>query len=173
MEMGRINGNAADYGQQAKGDPLTILKDCTEIDKEIDKLSGKLERIQKLQKDSLLRETDSSPNSQTNRELDALNADTMVIYRALTARVKKLKATPGAGSDQNAKQVGRVERRLKQAIQTYQAMDAEYRNELQAQAVRQYQLVHSNISDEEARAAVADLDNNQIFTQAVSTKWLE
>ena len=149
---------------------MTILKDCSEIDKEIDKLNDRLERIRELHRDSLLRETDSSPNSQTNRGLDALNADTMVIYRALTARVKKLKATPGAGSDQNAKQVGRVERRLKQAIQSFQTMDAEYRNELQAQAIRQYQLVHGNISDEEARKAVADLDNNQIFTQAVSTK---
>ena len=168
MEMGHINGGAADYGQQAKGKPRTILDDCDEIDKEIKNLEEhKLTRIQKLQKNSL-GETDSSPSSQTNRELDAMNTDTMVVYRALTARVKRLKATPGAGSDQNAKQVGRVERRLKKAIQDYQTMDAEYRNQLEAQAIRQYKLVHGVMSDEQARIAVADLDNNQIFTQAVS-----
>ena len=173
MEMGRINGNAANYGQQGKGESMSILQDCSDLDGEIGKLNGNLERIRALQRASLLSETDSSPSSQTNRQLDTLNADTMVVYRALTARVKKLKATPGAGSDQNAKQVGRVERRLKQAIQDFQKMDADYRNELQAQAVRQYQVVHGSISDEEARKAVADLDNNQVFTQAVSSRYLE
>ena len=167
MEMGRINGGAAGYGQAPRDDSRAILDDCTNIDVGINRIDADLTTIQKLQQDSL-RATNESETAAINHELDALSTRTMDSYRNLVQQLKKLKGKPGAGSEQNKAQVGRVDRRLKQAIQDYQTLDAEYRKKLQEQMTRQYLIVRPNASTQEVREAVEDTTSTQIFSQAVS-----
>ena len=167
MEMGRINGGVASYGRSAKADPMGILNETTEVDQGIEHINQNLAALRELQREAL-NDTDASPNTKTNRQLDSLSTETMDLYRNLVGRIKKLKNTPGAGSEQNAKQVGRVERRLKDAIQNYQTLDAEFRKELQAQMARQYLIVRPTASKEEVDEAVGDTSSTQVFGQAVS-----
>jgi syntaxin 1B/2/3 len=164
MEMGRVNGGA--YNQSAGNDPMAVLNEARAIDQGIDSISKNLERLQYLQRQSL-DDPDASQQTKTNRELDTLSSETMTMYRSFTARVKKLKGMPGAGSEQNAAQVGRVDRKLKDAIQRYQTVDAEFRKNLQAQMARQYRIVRPDASESEVREACEDTSSTQVFSQAL------
>ena len=166
MEMGRINGAATGYGRNTQEDTMAILNDCTAIHREIDVIDENLSRLRTLQQDSL-KAANVSQNTDTNRELDVLGTKTMDTYRNLVQRLKKVKSTPGAGSATNNAQVGRVDRRLRSAIQAYQTMDAEYRKELREQIARQYRIVNPAATVEQVNAVVDDPSNTQIFSQAV------
>jgi syntaxin 1B/2/3 len=164
MEMGQVNGGAAPMRE----DPHAILNEVRDIDRGIDSIQRNLERLQYLQQQSL-DDPDASQNTQTNRELDTLSSETMTLYRNFAARVKKLKSMPGAGSEQNVAQVGRVDRKLKEAIQQYQTVDADFRKRLQQQLARQYRIVRPDASDAEVREACEDTSSTQVFSQAVRT----
>ena len=133
----------------------------------IDSIGRNLERLQYLQQQSL-DDTDASQSTQTNRELDNLSSETMTLYRSFAARIKKLKENPGSGDPKNAAQVGSVDRRLKDAIQRYQTVDADFRKKLQAQMARQYRIVRPDASEAEVREACEDTSSTQVFSQAVS-----
>lgn len=146
---------------------MAILNECREVDRGIDSIGRNLERLQLLQQQAL-DDPDASQNTRTNRELDALSTETMTLYRSFAGRVKKIKQTPGAGDEKNAAQVGRVDRKLKDAIQRYQTVDAEFRKKLQAQMARQYRIVRPDASEAEVREACEDVSSTQVFSQAVS-----
>ena len=167
MEMNRLNGNGAagGYGQQRQ-DPMAILNECREISRGIDSIGRNLERLQLLQQQAL-DDPDASQNTRTNRELDSLSSETMTLYRSFAGRITKLKQTPGAGDEKNAAQVGSVDRKLKDAIQRYQTVDAEFRKKLQAQMARQYRIVRPDASEAEVREACEDVSSTQVFSQAV------
>ena len=133
----------------------------------IDSIGRNLERLQYLQQQSL-DDTDASQNTQTNRQLDELSSETLNLYRSFAARIKKLKENPASGDPKNAAQVGSVDRRLKDAIQRYQTVDAEFRKKLQAQMARQYRIVRPDASEAEVREACEDVSSTQVFSQAVS-----
>lgn len=169
MEMGRVNGGATNAGYSqppAREDPYAILNESQDINRGIDTISQNLRRLQSLQQQAL-DDPDASQNTRTNRELDALSSDTMTLYRSFAQRVTKLKQTPGAGNSQNSQQLGRVDRKLKEAIQEYQRVDAEFRKKLQEQMARQYRIVRPDASDSEVREAVSDTSSTQVFSQAV------
>ena len=167
VEMNRLNGNGAagGYGQQQQ-DPMAILNECREISRGIDSIGRNLERLQLLQQQAL-DDPDASQNTRTNRELDSLSSETMTLYRSFAGRITKLKQTPGAGDEKNAAQVGSVDRKLKDAIQRYQTVDAEFRKRLQAQMARQYRIVRPDASEAEVREACEDVSSTQVFSQAV------
>jgi syntaxin 1B/2/3 len=169
--MGAVNGgNGAGYGQQQqrRDDPMAILNECRNIDNGVEQILKNLERLQYLQQQSL-DDPDASQNTSTNRQLDSLSSETMTLYRSFVDRIRKLKGMPGAGSPQNSAQVGRVDRKLKDAIQRYQTVDADFRKKLQAQMARQYRIVRPDASESEVREATEDTSSNQVFSQAVST----
>ena len=165
--MNRLNGNGAagGFGQQRQ-DPMAILNECREVSRGIDSIGRNLERLQLLQQQAL-DDPDASQNTRTNRELDSLSSETMTLYRSFAQRITKLKQTPGAGDEKNAAQVGSVDRKLKDAIQRYQTVDAEFRKKLQAQMARQYRIVRPDASDAEVREACEDTSSTQVFSQAV------
>ena len=168
--MGQVNGgaNAGGYAPQpTRQDPMAILNECRDVDRGIESIQNNLDRLQYLQQRSL-DDPDASQNTATNRELDNLSSETMTLYRSFAGRIKKIKAMPGAGSGQNSAQVGRVDRKLKDAIQKYQTVDAEFRKKLQAQMARQYRIVRPDASESEVREAVEDTSSTQVFSQAVS-----
>ncbi|KAI9793604.1 MAG: Plasma membrane t-SNARE, secretory vesicle fusion [Candelina submexicana] len=167
VELAPVNGQAGGYGGQPAGrDPNAILNECRDIDRGIDSIEQKLDRLRFLQQRAV-DDPDASQNTATNRELDALSSETMTLYRNFAARIKTIKSQPDSGSPRNAPQVGKVDRRLKSAINQYQTVERDFRKKLQAQMERQYRIVRPDASDAEVREAVEDTSNQQVFTQAL------
>ncbi|KAI9865448.1 MAG: nicotinate phosphoribosyltransferase [Trichoglossum hirsutum] len=160
VEMAPLNGQAF------ARDPNAILNECREIDRGIDSIESNLERLRFLQTRSL-DDPDASQNTATNRELDALSSETMTLYRNFAQRIKTIKSQPDSGSPRNAPQVGKIDRKLKSAINQYQNVEADFRKKLQAQMERQYRIVRPDASDAEVREACSDTSNQQVFSQAL------
>lgn len=162
--MANLAPGGAQYGRQQ--DPNAILNECREIDNGIDSIQQNLETLRMLQQRSL-DDPDSSAQSATNRQLDAMSAETMTMYRNFAGRIKAIKQQPDSGSPKNAPQVGKVDRKLKKAINDYQNVESDFRRKLQTQMARQYKIVRPEASDAEVREAVEDTSNQQVFSQAL------
>lgn len=167
--MTPVNGQPGGYGQQMGRDPNAILNECREIDRGIDSIERNLERVRFLQQRAL-DDPDASQNTQTNLELDALSTETMNMYRNFAARIKTIKQQRESGDPRNAPQVGKVDRKLKTAINQYQQVESDFRRKLQAQMERQYRIVRPDASEAEVREACEDTANQQVFSQAVSIR---
>ena len=157
---------AQNAGGMAQNDPNAILNECRDIDRGIDQIDQNLEQLRMLQQRTL-DDADTSGSSVTSRQLDALSAETMSHYRALTERVRNVKSNPSARTPKNSPQVGRVDRRLKAAIQQYQQVESQFRKRTQDHMARQYRTVRPDASEQEIRAAVEDTSGGQVFSQAM------
>lgn len=114
-----------------------------------------------------LDDPDASQQSNNNKQLDAMGAETMTMYRSFAARIKTLKQQRDSASPKNAPQLGKVDRKLKAAINQYQNVESDFRKRLQAQMARQYRLVRPEASETEVREAVEDTSSQQVFSQAL------
>jgi syntaxin 1B/2/3 len=163
--MASLAQNASSFGQ---GDPNAILNECRSIDQGVDRIEQNLNQLRMLQ-DRSLNDADASGGSQTSRQLDALSSETMALYRELTDRVRQVKSSPDSRQPKNAPQVGRIDRRLKNAIQSYQQVESAFRKKTQDQMARQYRIVRPDADESEVRAAVEDVTGagNQVFQQAM------
>lgn len=166
MEMGAMNGQGGGYGQSASRDPDAILNECRDIDRGIETIERNLDQLRSLQRRAI-DDPDASQNTQTNRELDALTSETMTLYRNFTKRLQMIKSQKASGEPRNAPTVGRIDRKLKNAINQYQQAESEFRRAVSAQMERQYRIVRPDASEQEVREAVEDTSNNQVFSQAV------
>ena len=166
MEMGAMNGQGGGYGQPASRDPDAILNECRDIDRGIETIERNLAQLRSLQRRAI-DDPDASQNTQTNRELDALTSETMTLYRNFTKRLQMIKSQKASGEPRNAPTVGRIDRKLKNAINQYQQAESEFRRAVSAQMERQYRIVRPDASEQEVREAVEDTSNNQVFSQAV------
>lgn len=92
----------------------------------------------------------------------------MTLYRNFGARIKAIKQQRESGEPRNKPQVGKVDRKLKSAINEYQQVESDFRKKLSEQMARQYRIVKPEATDEEVRAAIEDTSNNQVFSQAVN-----
>lgn len=151
----------------ASRDPNAILNECRDIDRGIDSIERNLERLRFLQTRAI-DDPDASQGTQTNREIDALGSETMTLYRNFGARIKAIKQQRESGEPRNKPQVGKVDRKLKSAINDYQQVESDFRKKLSEQMARQYRIVKPEATDEEVRAAIEDTSNNQVFSQAVN-----
>ncbi|KAI4178833.1 MAG: hypothetical protein LQ348_005520 [Seirophora lacunosa] len=147
MEMTSMNGTGSGR------DPNAILNECREIDRGIDSIERNLERLRFLHRRAI-DDTDASQNTETNRELDALSSETMTLYRNFGHRLKVIKGMKESGDPRNSPQVGRVDRKLKTAINEYQQVDSDFRKKLSAQMERQYRIVRPEASDAEVQEAL-------------------
>ena len=144
-----------------------MLNECREIDRGIDQIDANLNQLRMLQERSLT-ETDQSSGSSTSRQLENLSAQIMDMYRSLTDRVIKVRSNPESQQPRNTAQVGRIDRRLKKAIQDYRTVESQYRKKTQDQMARQYRIVRPDATEAEVRAAVEDTSgNSQVFQQAL------
>ncbi|CAI4218741.1 unnamed protein product [Parascedosporium putredinis] len=161
-------GNNGGYGGGASngGGATSILDECSEIDRGIEEVEQNLNQLRNLHR-AALNDTDTSGGSRVNRELDGLSSDTMTLYRSLVERVRKIKSNPASRQGMNARQVERIDGRLKNAIRQYQEIDADFRRETQSQIARQYRIVKPNASEDEVAAAVDGSDGGQVFAQAL------
>ncbi|RDW82579.1 hypothetical protein BP6252_03691 [Coleophoma cylindrospora] len=167
VEMAPLAQNGQRFaGGGGGGDPNAILNECREIDRGVDSIEQNLDRLKMLQQQSL-NDADSSTNSATNRQLDAISSETMTMYRNFAGRIKAIKSQPESGTPKNAPQVGKVDRKLKAAINKYQNVESDFRRKMQDQMARQYRIVRPEASEEEVREAVEDTSNQQVFSQAL------
>jgi syntaxin 1B/2/3 len=164
VEMEPLAPNGSSFGRQR--DPNAILNECARIDRGITAINSKLKELQTLQQRAL-DDPDSSTQSSTNRELDAMSSETMKLYRTIGADIKSIKQQPDSGSPRNASQVERVDRRLKAAIQQYQGLERDFRARLRDQMARQYRIVNPNASQAEVERVISDSSDQQIFSQAL------
>ncbi|EFX01963.1 snare protein nsyn1 [Grosmannia clavigera kw1407] len=163
VEMASLAHNASSF---ASGDPNAILNECRSIDRGIDQIDQNLNQLRMLQ-DRSLNEAEASGSS-TSRQLDSLASETMALYRQLTERVRQVKSQREAQQPKNSPQVGRVDRRLKQAIQSYQQVESAFRKKTQDQMARQYRIVRPDATESEVRAVVEDTSaGGQVFQQAM------
>lgn len=144
----------------------SILNECSDIDRGIDEVDQNLAQLRNLHR-AALGDTDTSSGSRINRDVDGLSSQTMTLYRSLVDRVRKVKSNPDSRQPMNARQVERVDRRLKTAIQQYQSVEADFQREMQGQIARQYKIVRPNATDEELSRAVDGAEGGQVFTQAL------
>jgi len=157
----RLVNNGADYASQpSMGGGSDILQQCTDIDRTITELESRLQGLRSLQSRIL---ADRAPIS----DLDNESTDLMSTYRNLAARMKKIKSNPESGAPRNAPQVGRVDRRLKSAMNDFQRLESEFRGQMRDQQARQYRIVNPNATEEEVQQVIED-PNTQVFQQAVS-----
>ncbi|KAF4125210.1 syntaxin 1B/2/3 [Geosmithia morbida] len=164
VEMAPLATNGASVGRT---DPNAILNECRDIDRGIDGIERNLESLRMLQQRTL-DDADGSASSAANRQLDGLSTETMANYRALTERVRAVKSDPDSRTPKNSPQVGRVDRRLKDAIRQYQSVESQFRKRTQDQMARQYRIVRPDATEDEVRAAVEDTSSNgQVFQQAM------
>ena len=161
-----MNGQAGAYGAQPSRDPNAILNECRDIDRGIDSIQRNLERLRFLQQRAIS-DSDTSQNTETNRELDSLSSDTMTLYRSFAARIKSIKSQKESGDPRNKPQVGLVYRKLQSAINEYQNVEKEFRHKLSARMEREYRIVRPDASDQEVQEAIQDPSNTQVFTSAV------
>ncbi|KZF24233.1 t-SNARE [Xylona heveae TC161] len=163
VEMQPLN----DGHNGASNSPMAILDQCRFIDQGIDEIDQNLASLSNLQRATVYDPNWSpSPTSESNRRLEALNKKTMDLYRLLVSRVRKIKSQPASQEPRNSAQVGRVERRLKKAIEQYRVIESDFRKEMQQQMERQYRIVAPEATDAEVREAVQD-SNQQVFMQAL------
>jgi syntaxin 1B/2/3 len=147
-------------------DPNRILNECRAVDQAIDEIEADLQRLKGLQS-RYLADTNTSAQSPLRIEVDRTGENIMTKYRGLVSRVKNIKQQPESGNPRNAPQVGKVDRRLKTAINQYQQVEREFRKASQEQMARQYRIVRPDASDAEVREAVEDPNNQQIFSSAL------
>ncbi|PSR88803.1 t-SNARE [Coniella lustricola] len=146
------------------GSPVNVLNEISDINLGLERIKQNLNQLRMLQ-DRSLNETDSS--SGTSRQVDDLSATTMADYRGLVQRVRELKSNRDAQTYKG--QVDRVDRALKDTIQQYQQVEADFRRKMQGQMERQYRIVRPDADTNEVRAAVEDMSagGQQVFQQAM------
>ncbi|KAK9420398.1 putative t-SNARE coiled-coil-like protein [Seiridium unicorne] len=162
VEMAPLAQSGSTFGLS---NPNAILNECADIGRGIDTIDRNLNQMKMLQ-DRSLNEADSSASG-TTRQLDALSSETMAHYRTLVDRVRKLKSNPESQTPKNQPQVQRIDRRLKEAINAYQQVEAQFRRKNQDQMARQYRIVRPEADESEVRAAVDDPTGGQVFQQAL------
>ncbi|KAI5289031.1 Plasma membrane t-SNARE, secretory vesicle fusion, partial [Ascosphaera aggregata] len=151
---------------QVSSDPHAILNQCRDVDKGIDTVESYIDQIGGIHK-RLLSDADLAKEGELHAQAEDLATQTKTLYRSLIERMKTLKRAPDAGSSMNSQQIGKVERRLKGAIESYQKMQVDFRKGYEEQVARQYRIVRPDATDAEVQEAVEDTSNQQIFSQAL------
>lgn len=147
-------------------DPNRILTECRAVDEAIDEIEADLQRLRGLQS-RYLADTSTSARSPLRIEVERTGDSIMSKYRGLTTCIKNIKSQPESGNPRNVPQVGKVDRRLKTAINQYQQVGREFQKASGDQMARQYRIIHPDASDDEVRKAVEDPSREQMFITAL------
>jgi len=163
VEMASLTQNGSQFGRQ--GDPNAILNECREIDNGIDEIEKFLENEIRTLQNTALRGTDPTAAA---TELAAKGTGVVKWYTDLSHKLKTIKQKPESGSPRNAPQVGKVDRRLKRAIQDYREKDNQFTKDLRNQAARQYRLVHPDALQADVDEFIEDPERDQqVFANAM------
>lgn len=160
--MSDMNGRGG-YSQQ---DPNYMLDLCSNLEKDIDRLDLDRQNLERLQ-DAVVNGTDTTEKSQSLQNLRRVFNDSANTQHALMDRMKKIKLDPRADEPRNKPTVERVLRRLNEVGHNYRVSNTRYEGRELEKLVRNYKTIYPNATDAEARAACANLSDDQLFSQAV------
>lgn len=156
-EMGAVNGGAGNYQD--------FFAEVGELREAIDTVKSNITRMESLHQRSLT-DIDESSSQQTQRQLEALAAETSALNNNLASRIKSLKAKhlrdPTKGP-----QVNNLDRNFKDTLRQYQMTEKTFADQTRAQMERQFRIVKPDATEEEVRAACEDNQGQQIFSNAL------
>jgi syntaxin 1B/2/3 len=163
VEMASLTQNGSQFGRQ--GDPNAILNELRDIENSITEVDGLVKELQTLQ--------DKSLGAVDNTDLLVTIADkgnkAIQAYRALAERLMRIKQKPESGSPRNAPQLGKVDRRLKKAVQDYRKIDAEFGQKSRSARERQFRIAYPEADERQVREAGEAENDGQIFRMAMMT----
>jgi syntaxin 1B/2/3 len=165
--MSQLRQNPAPFGQSSAptGSGNSVLDVCRDILQAITDLERQLDQLETLH-GRFVNEAEASGSS-TQRQMDAMAADTMSSYRSLTQRVRELKSKPESRQPINTRQVNNVDTRLKDAIRRFQRLESQFRKKTTEGMERQYRIARPDMSEAEIKDAVQNDTGGQIFQQAL------
>lgn len=150
-----------------RGDPNRILNKCREIDGELARVEEVLAELRMLQQRHL-DSADTGARSPTRQAVDACSERLLTEYKALTTAMRNIKMDKESGNPRNSATVGRVDRNVKESMQNYRQLDAQYSQKLKKQIEREYRIVKPDATEAEIRQVVADSDgSSQVFSQTL------
>ncbi|KAL7271588.1 hypothetical protein RUND412_005647 [Rhizina undulata] len=165
-EMGNMNGGDPQQGY-APDNQEEFFAEISEILQGIEAVKANISRIESLHQRSLT-DIDESTSSQTQRQLDALVADTSSLNSNLALRIRKLKGK-AAQDPSKGPQIGNLDRQFKEVLRQYQGVEANFQKRAREQMARQYRIVRPDATEEEVREACEDTQGQQVFSQALLT----
>jgi syntaxin 1B/2/3 len=161
--MAPLAQNGQEFGRQ--NDPNAILNKCSKINNIIENAVAKFKTFEHLQV-QYFNEVDPLKQQSIAKQIDTLSTNIMSMYRDSANDLKWVKQQPESGSPKNAPQVGKVERRLKAAVNQFQNVEAGFKRRLKVEFARQYKIVRPDASDAEVQQAVED-PSLQLFSQTL------
>jgi syntaxin 1B/2/3 len=161
VEMASLTQNGSQFGRQ--GDPNAILNELRDIDNSIAEIEGRVDKLQKIQDQSL----GSVDNTALLKDIADKGGEAIKAYRALAERLMRIKQKPESGSPRNAPQLGKVDRRLKKAVQDYQKVDAEFGKKSRLARERQFRIAYPEADERQVREAGENENDGQVFKMAM------
>lgn len=158
-EMGAMNGQNA-----PQKDPNAVLNACREIDRGIDSIEAKLKELANLQAGT---ERETGNSSALHDRIRSVSTEITAAHSELVAQMKKIIRDPESGSPRSSPQVGRVKRRLQDAIRQYQKIELDHRNHRKAQIERAIRITNPDATEAEVRDAVEDPEGGQVFANSL------
>ncbi|TVY81381.1 Protein transport protein SSO2 [Lachnellula suecica] len=167
VELEPLTPNGAQFGARPAGQNDSVgagglLNEVSMINKQLSDITdSRIPALMSL-RTAMLNRADSTASTV---EIDRESEDIMKSYQDLVLRVRKLKSDPATASHQ---QVGRLDTKLKGALQDYRMQDSQFRKKLEEQIARQFRIVRPDATPQEVQAAVQNTDpGQQVFAQAL------
>ena len=161
---------------------ITFNIQRTEVANAIDTLNQNVTRLDSLHNRSL-NDLPDDPNTQnTNRQIDAMMAETTKLTTSIRASIKDLesRAKAARGNDQKTMvtQTEAIKKKFRDAISRFQQIEKTYRDRTRQRMERQLRIgivneeirliiVKPDATQQEIQAAIDDDQGGQIFSQAV------
>ena len=161
--MGHMNGQAP-----AQDPELALLNEIGEIDRALSSIQDRnIPAIRSLQLQTLS-DTNTRDDTNSRKQLDALEAETMAALRNFTDRITKIKGKPGAGSERNRPQIRKTQDRVKADLNAYLNLQNEYRKKCVEQIARNMRNQKPNVTDQEIQEAIDNgIANQGVYANAV------
>lgn len=164
-EMGNMNAGAQAPAAGAGGSLQDFYAEVDDIRNAIDTINANIQRIETLHGRALT-DIDEGNMQQTERQLEAVSAETSQLNNSTANRIKILKSK--AGSDPSkAPQATTLDRNFKTALRKYQMVEKTYADRTREQMARQFRIVRPDATEEEVQQACEDGSGQQIFSQEV------
>jgi syntaxin 1B/2/3 len=163
-----LSSSYAPAGSGGGGDMTAFYAEIGSIQDALREFNDNVARIGDLHSRSL-NNTDDAAAQRVQAELENLVDETSALSRSLKTRIAALMRIQGAGRDaQIRRQQGALVReKFKEAIQSYQTVEQQFRQRYKQRMERQFKIVKPDASPDEVRAVVEDTQGGQVFQQAV------
>lgn len=145
------------------------MNQCRDIDEGMSVMDDLIHNLRTAH-NKILSSADELQDNAVRVEAESLAEEIKTLYRSMTERMKTVKRSPGAGTERNRAQIDKVQRHLRDAIQSYNEVQMEFRQGMEEQMVRNYRIVNPDATDEELEDAMANPNDQQIFSEAVSAR---